>query len=83
MKRLAQSYLTISTILIVLANLALVVLYGRQFGLRAEGALSCVGKTCTDQLLLTNFLIINAFLIGLLLVGWFVVIKIFHLHRQS
>lgn len=77
MRRLIQSYLTISAVIILLANLALIILYGRQFNFRAAEQFGCTGTACNSQTFSNDFLVANIILAGLLIVIWFVLDRIF------
>jgi len=79
MKRFARTYLTIAVGLVVLANLVLAILYSRQFSLRAVE----VGTgSPASQLPITDFLLTNIFLVGLLLLIWFLLTRIARVHSD-
>lgn len=78
MRRFMVSYLTASAIIILLVNLILIIFYVRQFSLQAQAVADCQFNACLSGNTLTDFIAINSILIGLLLVIWFVVIKLFH-----
>lgn len=73
MKRFIQSYLTLAVGLIVVANLVLVLLYGRQFAFKAA---EITEPSVASSSLLTDFLLTNIFLVGLLLVIWFILTRV-------
>lgn len=84
MRRFAVSYLTVSVIIILLANLALVVLYARQFGLNAQALVECFSSPCqTNNGSMMDFVVVNSILVGLLLVIWFVVTKFRFFHQPN
>lgn len=83
MKRFVQAYVTIIAILIVIANLGLVILYGRQFVFRAEVEEACTGPVCRADALATDLVVMNSVLVGLFLVLWFVFYRLYHLHRAG
>ena len=79
MRRFAVSYLTISVAIILLANLVLVIFYARQFSLNAQVLVDCLSNSCQTSWSFRDFVVVNAVLVGLLLVIWFMVAKIrFH-----
>ena len=82
MRRFAVSYLTVSVIIIVLANLTLVLFYVRQFSLRASSLADCLSKSCPQVGTLRDFVAVNSILVGLLLIIWFAVNK-FHFHHPT
>ena len=82
MRRFAVSYLTVSVIIILLANLTLVLLYVRQFSLRASTLAECATSTCPEAGTLRDFIAVNSILVGLLLIIWFAVTK-FRFHHPS
>ena len=75
MRRFAVSYLTISVIIIILANLTLAIIYARQFSLRAQTMLDCLSDSCSGKETLADFAVVNAVLAGLLLIIWYAVAK--------
>lgn len=78
MKRTVQSYLTFVSAFIVLANLALIIIYGRQFVFRAEDSDYCQGQICGSEAMATNFIILNAVLAGFFMLLWFSIRAIGH-----
>ena len=76
MRRLVVSYLTISAVIILLANLALIILYARQFSLNAQAVTNCLADSCPQVDLLADFAVVNAVMAGLLLMIWFIISKL-------
>jgi len=76
MRRLVVSYLTISVVIILVANLALIILYARQFSLNAQAVTKCLADSCPQVDLLADFAVVNAIMAGLLLIIWFIISKL-------
>lgn len=82
MRRFVVGYLTTSVVVILLANLALVVLYVRQFGLHAQALADCLPDDCQTSNVLTDFIVVNSILVGVLLIIWWAVTKL-HSHQST
>lgn len=83
MRRFAQAYLTIAAVIIVLANLILILLYGRQFLYRAESTEVCSPMPeCQSSLLSGDLVSLNLILIGVFLVIWFIFAQLHSAHTK-
>lgn len=82
MRRFAVSYLTVSVSIILLANLVLVVFYARRFSLNAQALAECLPGSCQTGGSLGDFIVVNSVLVGLLLLIWFIVLKL-RLHHRT
>lgn len=82
MRRFVVGYLTTAVVIIFLANLALVVLYVRQFGLNAQALADCLPNDCQTSNVLTDFVVVNSILVGVLLIIWWAVTKL-HSHQSA
>ncbi|MDP3992621.1 MAG: hypothetical protein Q8Q05_00135 [bacterium] len=82
MRRFVVGYLTTSVVIIFLANLALVVLYVRQFDFHAQALVDCLPNDCQGNNVLTDFIVLNSILAGLLLIIWWIVRKL-HSHQSA
>lgn len=76
MRRFAISYLTVSVAIVLLANLTLIIFYLRQFGLHAQALDECWPNFCRTTSSLGDFIVVNGVLVGLLLVIWFVIVRL-------
>ncbi|HUD20878.1 MAG TPA: hypothetical protein VMQ44_02315 [Candidatus Saccharimonadales bacterium] len=77
MQRFAKSYLTIVLAIVVLANLALIIMYGRQFIFQGATVCDSTGALCNaganQGVLGTQLLIVNGILLGMFGIIWFVI----------
>lgn len=83
MRRFAQAYLTIMAVIIILANLSMVVIYGRQFLFQATSELGCSqeGIACTQdhsQQLGLYIIMLNLLVIAIAFLIWLAIRRVYH-----
>lgn len=75
MKRFVKIYATLFIVCVVLANLVVVFLYGKQFFLQASD-----GEVIADVTLGETLLLVNAVLVGLFLLLWWLARYVYRQH---